>query len=260
MFGKLTLWVNSITFSDIFNVLLKRSVTYTDERRLTMKNSITSKDSSLSRRDFAILGIAGIAGAITSASIPVQHAFGNQEEIQAIPSIEIIITNGSETIAHCQNGIVKGTSDATCIEKSNTSTSIDNSGIYTTCCQANLKATRAASTKENSYEDLGATIKTYVVYTFFRGQLQISKAGVELSNVVENAVWDSRYLIAYQGPTTEMQTKAEPFNSLFFEMETGFSSGQYHPTGAGGMNGATFQGVLSAPGMEQHLVTAKIEF
>lgn len=69
--NKLTSWVNSITFSDIFNVLHRRSVTYTDERRLAMKNSITSKDSSLSRRDFAILGIAGIAGAITSASIPV---------------------------------------------------------------------------------------------------------------------------------------------------------------------------------------------
>ena len=57
--NKLTSWVNSITFSDIFNVLHRRSVTYTDERRLAMKNSITSKDSSLSRRDFAILGIGG---------------------------------------------------------------------------------------------------------------------------------------------------------------------------------------------------------
>lgn len=41
--NKLTLWVNSITFSDIFNVLLRRSVTYTDERRLAMKSLVASK-------------------------------------------------------------------------------------------------------------------------------------------------------------------------------------------------------------------------
>lgn len=241
-------------------MLPKRSNAYVGERRLAMKNPITLENSSLSRRNFAILGIAGIAGAFTNASLPAQHAFGNQDETQISPTIEIIVRNGSETITRCQNGIVKETSDTAHIVESNTSTSIDKCGTYKTCCQANLKTARAASTKENSYDDLGVTIKTYIEYTFSRGQLKIFKAGVELSNVVENAIWDSRYLIAYQGPTTEMQTKAEPFASLIFEMDTGFSSSQYYPTGAGGMNGATFQGVLSAPSLDQHIVTAKIEF
>ena len=223
------------------------------------KNQISAQN--VSRRDFSIAGLIGLAAAASGLAFPQIKANASEQTVTQVPSIELAISNGDETLATYRNGIVEE-SNSCCLEIENGSVTtvrtVDGFAL-TESIGISVRASNG-QIRDNTYEDLGVTIHVYIEYTFFRGQLTIKKAGVDLTDIAEGASWSGRYLIAYQGLAAQPQTKVEQFDSDSYAFDTEFQTSTYQPTNAGGMNGATFQGVLSARNLDEHLVTAKIEF
>lgn len=215
------------------------------------------RNGKMSRRSF--LAGSAIGAASLVAATPLA-AFADDTVADPEPTITITVENMDGLIvdSYGKNAVRRSTGDVK-INSAARST-IDNSdGSYTAVCEATVVPTKNARTVvDNTYDDLGVTIKVSMNYLFRRGQITIQSGSVELTKVAEGALWTSRFLAAAQGTFQSLQQMGEPFEALSHTITTGFTASEYIPTGLNAMNEVNFSGVMSAKDMPEHLVTAMV--
>lgn len=219
-----------------------------------MKNGI----SSMSRRNFVASGALGLAGlALATPSL----AFADSALAEPKPSIAITLKDMNGNVVDTAGASAPRSAGGLARFDGTTRTVTDNAdGTFTATCETSVVPTATPRTiKDNTYDDTGVTIKVSVQYLFSRGKITVQSGSVVLTNVAAGANWTSKWMVVCQGVWASMNQVQAEVTGLEHVLVTGFPAIDYVPSGGSGMNGTNFQGVMSANGIPEHLVTASVQ-
>lgn len=219
-----------------------------------MKNNT----SSMSRRNFIAGGALGLAGlALATPSL----AFADSALAEPAPSIAFTLKDMDGNVVDTVGTSASRSMGGLARFDSTTRTVTENAdGTFTATCETSVVPTATPrSIKDNTYNDTGVTIKVSVQYLFSQGKITVQSGSVVLTNVAAGAKWTSKWMVVCQGLWTNMNQVQAEVTGLEHVLVTGFPPIDYIPSGGSGMNGTNFQGVMSAIGMPEHLVTASVQ-
>lgn len=211
----------------------------------------------ISRRKFLAGSSLGALGLVLGTPFA---AFADTDPAEPTPSFTVTVKDAGGVVVDAFGQNASNFADADVKIVNATRSVIANSDdSYSAVFEFGVKPKAVLrSNKDEVYDDLGVTIKVSIDYRFFRGKITVNSGSVELTNVVADANWISRYLNVAQGPFSALQTKTESFDGLSHTVVTGFTEIDYVPSGEAAMNAVMFSGVMSAPNMPEHLVTAQV--
>lgn len=212
---------------------------------------------SISRRNFVIGSALGATGlALASPAL----AFASTAVPEPTPSIIVNVADMDGNVVAATGAATTKSSGLVCLGNTTRSLTENADGSLTATCETSVIPTAARSTiKDNTYNDTGVTIKVSVMYSFSRGKITVQSGSVVLTDVAPGANWTSKWLIVCQGVWANMNQIQAEVTGLEHVLITGFPEIDYVPSGAAGMNGTNFQGVMSADGIPEHLVTASVQ-
>lgn len=228
------------------------------DRSIRKKRIMKNVSSSISRRNFVMGSALGAAGlALASPAL----AFADTTPAEPMPSIVVSVKDMHGNVVDATGmAVPRSVGGLVCLDNTTRSVTENADGSFTAVCETSVVPAAARSTiKDNTYNDLGVTIKVSVMYTFSRGKITVQSGSVVLTNVAPEATWTSKWMIVCQGVWANMNQVQTEFTGLEHVLITGFPEIDYVPSGASGMNGTNFQGVMSAKDMPEHLVTAAVQ-